>query len=504
VWLPDKEELFCFTGHLHGALYYTRRGGRFAFATTLRALFALPWVSRELDDTALAEHLVRLSHEPGRTIYREIHRLQPGDSLRVTRDQTVVTPYWRLPEPVELRLGSDRDYIEAFRDALTAAVRRQLRAAGGVACLVSGGLDSVSVAVIAGQLLAGQGKRLQVLHTLPIGANRYAWDLRELDESAYVRQLEAHAPYMDYHYLQARTDGLPLEEWHDFFSVHCVPTPGIPARGYGSIKPTVEAEGIDRVLTGLGGNLVVSMESRPWNYLRHLVAERQLWRLIREAARQRRFYGTPWRALLRQMGVRRPQPTKNRGATARARMLAPQFLQSAQIQEKLRANDALQDLHSHEKLRTSMHRFLADTTRTGRGTPASAWDEEYPVPVAPMADRRLNQFCLSLPFEQQIRGGWDRRLLRLSMEGHLPDALRWRVTRGFPQPEFQFQYNALMKTLGGEEACLNALERAPAYLDVGHLRSLTKNKNAHQGWASEMTVLRAVTLEHFLRWLQQA
>jgi asparagine synthase (glutamine-hydrolysing) len=47
-------------------------------------------------------------------------------------------------------------------------------------------------------------------------------------------------------------------------------------------------------------------------------------------------------------------------------------------------------------------------------------------PRYPFWDRRLVQFCLSLPPEQKLDGGWSRLILRRAMEGVLPPVIQWR------------------------------------------------------------------------------
>jgi asparagine synthase (glutamine-hydrolysing) len=48
----------------------------------------------------------------------------------------------------------------------------------------------------------------------------------------------------------------------------------------------------------------------------------------------------------------------------------------------------------------------------------------------PFFDRRLIQFCLSLPPGQKLNGGWTRSILRRAMTGILPPEVQWRTTKG--------------------------------------------------------------------------
>ena len=78
-------------------LYFVWRQRRFAFASDVRALLLLPWVSRDIAVEELAEYLsFRYVHAP-RTLLRDIQLLPAGHIARV--DGTGVRLHrWWLPE----------------------------------------------------------------------------------------------------------------------------------------------------------------------------------------------------------------------------------------------------------------------------------------------------------------------------------------------------------------------------------------------------------------------
>jgi asparagine synthase (glutamine-hydrolysing) len=47
-------------------------------------------------------------------------------------------------------------------------------------------------------------------------------------------------------------------------------------------------------------------------------------------------------------------------------------------------------------------------------------------PRYPFWDKRLVEYCLSLPSDQKLRDGWSRSILRRAMEGLLPASVQWR------------------------------------------------------------------------------
>ncbi len=83
------------------------------------------------------------------TFFAEVHRLPPAHTLTVTSDDRRLRRYWNLPEPEMLRLRSDEEYQEATREVLDLAVRCRLRGRADVGVVLSGGIDSSSIAATA-------------------------------------------------------------------------------------------------------------------------------------------------------------------------------------------------------------------------------------------------------------------------------------------------------------------------------------------------------------------
>ena len=75
-------------------LYYAQCGGRLVFASEIKALLAVPEVSRELDLDALQRYLT-LSYVPGpATMVKAIRKLPPGHLLTWQDGQVTLRRYW--------------------------------------------------------------------------------------------------------------------------------------------------------------------------------------------------------------------------------------------------------------------------------------------------------------------------------------------------------------------------------------------------------------------------
>jgi asparagine synthase (glutamine-hydrolysing) len=153
LWDPRRAELYCARDGLgvHPLFYaITPRG--FVCSNTIGAVLAHPAVGRTLDEAAIVSFLQwGFNVNVTTTTFRDIQRLQAGHQfvVRVGRDDvTVSTPrrHWHFPEPSPLRYRREEEYVEQYRALLDLAVRERARPAG-TALLLSGGLDSTSLAV---------------------------------------------------------------------------------------------------------------------------------------------------------------------------------------------------------------------------------------------------------------------------------------------------------------------------------------------------------------------
>jgi len=131
--------------------------GRFAFASEIGGLTALPDLPRRLDPVALDDFLA-LGYVPDpATIYAAIRRLPPGHLMLVGRGEGQATQrrFWAPPRAAGT---SGADAAEELRRRLDAAVQARMMADVPLGAFLSGGIDSGAVtslaAMAAGQPLA--------------------------------------------------------------------------------------------------------------------------------------------------------------------------------------------------------------------------------------------------------------------------------------------------------------------------------------------------------------
>ncbi|GFM36004.1 asparagine synthase (glutamine-hydrolyzing) [Desulfovibrio psychrotolerans] len=139
-------------------LYYAHGpDGTFVFASELKAILRSGLIRPVISRTALSAYLTLRYVPEGMTIYENVHSLPPGHALihqpagngePASNGTTRVLPYWQPPAPMAAP-PSPLEAVEEFRRLMTQAVRRCLVADVEVGLLLSGGLDSTTIAALA-------------------------------------------------------------------------------------------------------------------------------------------------------------------------------------------------------------------------------------------------------------------------------------------------------------------------------------------------------------------
>lgn len=150
LWDEERQRLVCGRDRFgEKPLYYARGdGGELLVASELAALLASGLVLPHVDRAALGAYL-RMGFVPeGLTMFREVRQLPPGHALIWEDGQLVLERYWAPPPPL-VRPPRPDEAVRVFRALMEQAVKRCLVADVEVGILLSGGLDSTTVAALA-------------------------------------------------------------------------------------------------------------------------------------------------------------------------------------------------------------------------------------------------------------------------------------------------------------------------------------------------------------------
>jgi len=162
-------------------LYWRAAGGMLSFASELKALRGMPNFRGELDPDAVEAYFAFNSIPSPLTIYRDVHKLEPGTLLSWSPAIEPALRRWCRPAPVaagEVRSEDERALAIELADRLRDSVRAHLVSDVPVGVWLSGGVDSGLLAALAAQ---ESGERLR---TFSIGFEERSFD--ELDRARVV------------------------------------------------------------------------------------------------------------------------------------------------------------------------------------------------------------------------------------------------------------------------------------------------------------------------------
>ena len=162
-------------------LYYTfgLGGLRFAFASELKALAAIPGFDAQIDPRTLADYLC-LSYTPDPdTIYRGIKKLRPGHAMTVNASGAREWPYWRPEFAAEADIRFE-DAVDELHALARDAVERRMISDVPLGAFLSGGVDSSAVVGV-----------MSSLAHAPVETFSIGFTDKSFDELEYARQAAA-------------------------------------------------------------------------------------------------------------------------------------------------------------------------------------------------------------------------------------------------------------------------------------------------------------------------
>jgi asparagine synthase (glutamine-hydrolysing) len=168
-WNRRERRLFLARDAFGNSTFYFHQGNGFiAFASSLKALLALPGVTKEPDLLHLAQLLISWPEDADRTGYKNFRRLVCAQTLIVgARGDSQFCTYWSSEGRELLHYRREEEYDEAFLELYTRATRNCLRTHKPVSAQLSGGRDSGSVTAVAAPILAAQNRSLTAYTSIP-------------------------------------------------------------------------------------------------------------------------------------------------------------------------------------------------------------------------------------------------------------------------------------------------------------------------------------------------
>ncbi len=475
VWSRDRQELVAARDHMgHRPLFFHRNADFIAFASMPKGLLALPGVDQGLDEEMMLDTLVLARYSSARSYFKGMERVPPGHILRVTPHSTQVVAYWRPFDAPPIHFRKEEEYAEALLAIFDRAVKACLRSNGRIASQLSSGLDSSSVTTSAALQLAKEGKRLISFTAVP---------RKEYHGTGAHGRLPNEGPgAMEVARLYANIEHVLVDSaGQDLISTvtrlsRTVDEPiqnGINSLWINAILAATAARGANILLVASRGNLTIShagMEAlaqmlRSGHWLRlartaYLFRKNGLVSLRNSAARAMEGIAPEWLH-------RRINSTDSFNLSYSA--INPTLAEQKGLREKV-----LKEFFPNRSDPTLERKQLfqvyeVDTFNAG-------YRAIHGVDVRdPCSDRRVAEFCFSVPSEQYVVGGFPRSLVRRAMKDRLPCSTLTRTRRGQQGADWNLSMRDAIAGLRQQIALNDASPEACRLLDQPRMHALLEH-----------------------------
>jgi len=413
-------------------LYYCQQGGRFIFASELKAILKVPGISKEINPNAIDAYLTYQYVPHPNSIFQGIKKLSPGCLLEFDGKQLSVQSYWNPLLDREVRVSKD-DAAGKLRTLFDDSVRLRMQSDVPLGAFLSGGIDSSLV--VASMQKQSEAK----VKTFSIG-----FPQKEYDETQYAQEV---ADYLgtEHQQFQVTPDAvsiLPrLIEHYDepFADSSAIPTWYVSELTRQHVTVALSGDGGDELFAGYQRYYAVNLASLldrlgPLSkagsglLMRCLPAGGKQKSLLRKARRFAEAIGSsPPRRYLDWISIF--------NETRRADLYREEFLAKLSMDPFQFLNQAWKRVGSRDAISCAS---LADLTTY------LPCDLNTKVDIASMAhglecrqpflDYRLVEFAASLPVGLKWRSGRGKRLLQDAFSSDIPRSIWKRKKMGFGVP----------------------------------------------------------------------
>jgi asparagine synthase (glutamine-hydrolysing) len=452
LWDKRKEKLLIARDRFgEKPLYYGVFDGKLIFGSELKVLLANPAVKTEIDLNALRQFL-SFDYVPApKSIYKNIYKLPAAHLLTVEKGDVKTQRYWNLSwekGPTNLSLSDSADEL---RELLADAVRMRLVSDVPLGILLSGGVDSSTVAAFATQFSSEKVK------TFSIG-----FEEDSFDESKFARQVATHLNTEHYE------EKLSVEKAADLILE--IGTWLDEPMSDGSLIPTYLLSRFVRkhVTVALGGDGGDEIFAGYPMYYAHKVAN--IYNKIPQILRN---------GLIEPIVNNLPVSTKNMSFDYKAKrfvaaskyeavtrhhswfgsfsidehenILSKDVLSKTSNDIYKGAKDLLEICDAENEIEQmqflDINYYMAEDilTKVDRASMAVSLEVR-----APFLDPRVAQFAASIPFEYKLKGNKSKYILKMAVEPLLPKNILDRPKKGFGIPIAEWlkgRLNSLMHDL---------------------------------------------------------
>ena len=438
LWDRNRQCLFLARDRLGvKPLYYAALpGDQFIFASELKALLIHPALKRELDPRAVEDYFAYGYVPEPKTIFQAAHKLPPGHTLRLSRDDgkwAEPRRYWDIPF-VPLPKMTEADAAQELIARLRESIRIRLIAEVPLGAFLSGGVDSSAVVA----MMAGESAD-------PVNTCSIAFNDPDFNEERFAAQVAER--YRTRHFVdRVESDDYDLIDTlagvydEPYADSSALPTYRVCQLARRHVTVALSGDGGDENLAGyrryrwhayeerLRGLLPLGLRRPVFGVLGRVYPKAD-WapRVLRAK--------TTFEALARDGVEGYFHGVSVLGDDLRQRLFSPTFrrgLQGYRAIEVMRQHARGAPDHPLSRVQyLDMKTYLVGDilTKVDRASMAHALEVREPL-----LDHKLMEWWSGLPPDMKLRGREGKYIFKKALEPYLPRAVLYRPKMGFSVP----------------------------------------------------------------------
>jgi asparagine synthase (glutamine-hydrolysing) len=492
LWDPDSRTLLLARDAAGPRpLYYHKNHDRIVWSSELRSLLDLADIHVEINDEYVAGFLARGAPVEV-TPYKNIYAVAPGHAVIISDGRLQMRRFWQLSRTATIRYQTDAEYEEHFRSLFRDAVRCRLRVEGPAWATLSGGLDSSAIVCMADDILATENVQTSRIETVS-----YVYDeSTTCDERNFIECVEERRGAAGHH---LRDEDYPaLGSFPDESEISFPNFLDCFVNRHRALCSAMKVDGARVLITGHGGDEIVCSGANPTPQLGdHLVQHRprELHRALIAwgKALKRPYLDLLWHdgllpllppQLQLMCGVKphfKLPPWYDKDFAARMNMHERYLLTGKELDFDL------------PSARDQAIGFQAAMQMVAKGS----YQDRGAIEVShPFLHRPLVEFLQAIPFEQRVRPGETRSLMRRALRDLLPEKVLKRKSKKGPQ-------EALFRAITRQWPRLRTMFDDPlvcarGYMDAAALRTALERVR-HGCEKNAFPILLTICLEFWLR-----
>ena len=443
IYDSKLEKFICFRDHMGmKPFYYYKNKDVFIFSSRIKLITEITDITKKINKERVIDYLMFVHPKDGQTFYSEVHKLPRCHILEYKSNEFLLKRYFEFNINIESKLKSSKEYIEKFNYILHEVVDSHINSDNeNVGIAYSGGLDSTSLLKIADSLINTKS----IFSKSAIFKNLNKSEKKLVDEKYFMDLGLKNNKNVNHKYLYFEDDG-PIKNINDVLDIFDEPISAINFYIFKKIALSLKEQNIKILLDGIDGDSVVSHGYEKFDYLAHKYEIRKLYGESVSYANFTKIEKPSFFKIIKRYFILNKLPERIKWMLFNKTQLHPywalKILDKTDLHvKKISLRKSLINHYGMSPLKKSSNPKEDHHQKISLGSWENSLEDLDSILTyygidhrMPFFDRRLMEFCLSVPVSLKFKNGVNRYIFREAMQKIIPEKIRLRSSKSDLSP----------------------------------------------------------------------